>query len=50
MDKRSVMIAHQLRTVDEVRLLRRLGQLSFERMAEIDDALRLTLGLGYPAE
>ncbi len=38
-------ILNQIRTVDKQRLGRRLGHLSDERMAEVDQAIRVSLGL-----
>ena len=43
--KPSVVNAAQVRTVDETRLIRRLGALPSERMREVDRALRIALDL-----
>ena len=41
----SVVLLNQLRSVDKKRLVRRMGKLAPERLAEVDRALRISLGL-----
>ena len=41
----SVVLLNQLRTVDKRRLAKRLGKLSSENIEEVDQALRISLGL-----
>ena len=41
----SVVLLNQLRSVDGRRLVKRLGRLASEKMAEVDQALRISLGL-----
>ena len=42
----SVVLAEQVRTLDKQRLLERLGALPEAVMAQVDRALRLSLGIG----
>ena len=44
----SVILAFHVRTLDKSRLIRRMGHLQFETMAEVDQALALHLGLAIP--
>ena len=39
------MLLNQIRTVDKKRLVKQLGWLSAAKMAEVDRALRISLGL-----
>ena len=49
--KRSVVDAVQVRTVDDIRMIRCLGRLTDEVMVDVDDALRIVLALDrYPIE
>ena len=41
----SKVLLDQIRTLDKLRLLRRLGRISAERMNEVNQAIRLSLGL-----
>jgi mRNA interferase MazF len=45
LEKNSFVMCHQIRTVDEVRLGKIHGQFSAGLMKEVDDALRISLGL-----
>jgi len=45
LERDSAVNASQILTVDKVRLARRLGSLSAERMREVDRALKISLGL-----
>jgi mRNA interferase MazF len=45
LDRDSRVLLGQLRTVDRLRLLRRLGRLTPGTQARVDDALRVSLGL-----
>ena len=41
----SKVLLDQIRTLDKLRLLRRLGRVSAQRMNEVNQAIRLSLGL-----
>lgn len=41
----SVVLLNQIRTVDKKRLAQRLGRLSSAKMGEVDQALRISVGL-----
>ena len=41
----SVVLLNQLRSVDKKRLVKRLGKLSAENLAQVDRALRISVGL-----
>ena len=41
----SSVLCHQVRVVDKTRLVRRLGQLSDAALANIEQAIRVTLGM-----
>ena len=41
----SVVLLNQIRTVDKKRLAQRLGRLSSAKMEEVDQALRISVGL-----
>ncbi|MBO4407071.1 MAG: type II toxin-antitoxin system PemK/MazF family toxin [Clostridia bacterium] len=41
----SVVLLEQVRTLDKERLLERMGRVDEERMAEVDNALRVSFGL-----
>ena len=41
----SVVLLNQLRSVDKKRLVKRLGKLSADTLAQVDRALRISLGL-----
>ena len=41
----SAALCHQTRVIDNARLVRRMGQVSDETFAKVEQALRLTLGL-----
>ena len=43
--KRSAVIVNQIRSVDRLRLGRRLGKLSKQSMAPVDEAIKISLGL-----
>jgi mRNA interferase MazF len=45
LEKDSYVLCHQIRTVDEARLGEISGQLSAKTMNEVDEALRISLGL-----
>lgn len=45
LDKDSVILAEQIRTVDKTRLKQRVAQLSDEIMKEVDEALVVSIGL-----
>jgi len=44
----SAVVLNQIRTVDKIRLGRRLGSLSKATMAKVDQALQISLGLIPP--
>ena len=45
LERDSLILLDQLRTVDKSRLARRLGRLQSTTQARVDDALRISLGL-----
>ncbi len=44
----SVILAFHVRTLDKVRLVRRMGHLDTQSMSKVDEALALHLGLPLP--
>lgn len=45
LDKDSVILLEQIRTIDKLRLKERVAQLDAESMARVDEALTISLGL-----
>ena len=45
LSKRSAVIANQIRSVDRLRLQKKIGRLSRQNMERVDDAIRISLGL-----
>jgi len=45
LSKDSLVLLHQIRTIDKSRLGRRWGHLSEESMTRVDEALKISLGL-----
>lgn len=45
LDKRSVIIVDQVRSVDKERLIKKIGNLSNDKMLEVEEALKIVLGL-----
>jgi len=45
--KRSKAKCNQIRTIDKRRLIKSLGIISFEKLKEIEDALRIHLGMYF---
>lgn len=45
LDKDSAIIINQLRSIDKSRLVKKVGTLSKEKLEEIEDAIKLVLGL-----
>lgn len=43
--KDSVMLVHQIRAVDKKRLLKRVGKLSKEKLLEVEESIKLILGM-----
>src|SRR5579864_6581248 len=43
--KRSAVIVNQIRSVDQQRLAKRLGELSGQSMRRVDEAIKISLGL-----
>ena len=43
--KRSAVIVNQIRSVDRLRLQKRLGRLSGQSMERVDEAIKISLGL-----
>ena len=43
--KRSAVIVNQIRSVDRQRLARKLGQISGQRLRQLDEAIKISLGL-----
>ena len=46
----SLLLLEQLRTIDRKRLRGYIGRISKEKMLEVDAALAISLGIGYPNE
>lgn len=46
LERDSVILCEQVRTIDKVRLLDRLGMLPPEEMAAVDEAIAVSFGLG----
>ena len=44
----SLLLLEQLRTIDRKRLRGYIGRISKEKMLEIDAALAISIGIGYP--
>jgi mRNA interferase MazF len=43
--KRSAVIANQIRSVDRLRLQKKVGRLSRQKMERVDEAIKISLGL-----
>lgn len=46
----SLLLLEQLRTIDRKRLRGYIGRISKEKMLEVDAALAVSIGIGYPNE
>ena len=46
----SLLLLEQLRTIDRKRLRGYIGRISKEKMLEVDAALAISMGIGYPNE
>ena len=46
----SLVLLEQLRTIDRKRLRGYIGRISKEKMLEVDAALAISIGIGYPNE
>ena len=46
----SLLLLEQLRTIDRKRLRGYIGRISKEKMLEVDAALAISIGIGYPTE
>ena len=46
----SLLLLEQLRTIDRQRLRGYIGRISKEKMLEVDAALAISIGIGYPSE
>ena len=46
----SLLLLGQLRTIDRKRLRGYIGRISKEKMLEVDAALAISIGIGYPNE
>ena len=46
----SLLLLEQLRTIDRKRLRGYIGRISKEKMLEVDAALAISIGIGYPIE
>lgn len=46
----SLLLLEQLRTIDRKRLHSYIGRISKEKMLEVDAALAISIGIGYPSE
>lgn len=47
LSKRSKVKCNQIRTIDKRRLIKSLGEISIETMREVEDALRIHLGMYF---
>lgn len=45
-----LLLLEQLRTIDRKRLRGYIGRISKEKMLEVDAALAISIGIGYPSE
>ena len=45
LDKDSVILATQIRSIDKSRLVAKVGKLSGEKLEEVEDSLKLVLGM-----
>lgn len=45
LDKDSVILPHLIRAVDKKRLIEKIGRISQEKMLEIEESLKLVLGM-----
>jgi mRNA interferase MazF len=43
--KRSAVIVNQIRSVDRMRLQKKIGRLSRQNMERVDEAMKISLGL-----
>lgn len=46
----SLLLLEQLRTIDRKRLRGYIGRITKEKMLEVDAALAISIGIGYPSE
>lgn len=46
----SLLLLEQLRTIDRKRLRGYIGRIGKEKMLEVDAALAISIGIGYPSE
>ena len=46
----SLLLLEQLRTIDRKRLRGYIGRISKEKMLEVDAAMAISIGIGYPNE
>lgn len=45
LDKESVLIVNQIRSIDQARLVKRVGILSQDKIEQVEEALNITLGM-----
>ncbi len=45
LDKESVLIVNQIRSIDQTRLVKRVGILSQDKIEQVEEALQITLGM-----
>ena len=45
LDKDSAIIVNQIRSIDQVRLIKRVGILSSDKIEQVEEALQITLGM-----
>ncbi len=45
LDKDSVIIVNQIRSIDQARLIKRVGILSRDKIEQVEEALQITLGM-----
>ena len=45
LEKESIIIVNQIRSIDKARLIKKIGRLSQDRLEQVEDALQITLGM-----
>lgn len=45
LDKESVIIVNQIRSIDQARLIKKVGVLSQDKIEQVEEALMITLGI-----
>ncbi len=45
LDEKSVVLTTQIRSIDKIRLIKKAGKLNTEKLEEVEDSLKLVLGM-----